>query len=92
MKSTMRGPGIRRIGVETENDPRNDLESVAIERADPLQERHHHVVLFRHRLERFRLRRLDSAEHRLEPCLPHQFEDFRPFCEIERASQANMKG
>ena len=51
---------------------------------DRFHDRHHHVVILVHRLQRHRIRRLDAAEDRREVRLAHQREDFRPLGDVER--------
>ncbi len=84
--------GIRLVGIEAEDDAGHHLHAVFVELLDALQNRHHHVVGFRHRLERIAIRRLDAAEHRGEVGVAHLREDFRTLGDVERRLAGELQG
>src|SRR4029077_15980671 len=76
--------GFRLVGVQCENDSRNNLHAVIVDRTDRFHDRYHHVVILMHGLQRHGIRRLDAAEDRREECFAHPGQNFRALGDIER--------
>ena len=84
MNSIRLAPVVGGIGIETENDPGDDLHAVAVDRRHRVEQRHDPVVRFAHGVERAQFGRLDAAEHRVETRLAHHREDVRALRDVER--------
>ena len=76
--------GVGRVGVETDDHARHNLHAEAVQGLHGTDDRHHHVVILRDRLQRRGIGRLDAAEDGRERRLAHQLEDFRRLGDVER--------
>ena len=87
----LRGPDelkdvVGRLGgvrVEPEDDARHHLQAVAVDPPHGLHDRQPKVLLLGHRAQGRRLGRLDAAEDRDEPGLPHQGQDALVLRDVE---------
>src|SRR4029077_2045021 len=67
----------------TEYDPRDDLDTVAVDRRDRVEQWDRAILRFLHGIQSRQFRRFDAAEDRAEVRFAHHRQNFRRFGDIE---------